>query len=215
MPDRPVLVAYHWGGKLDPDLASRVELVRVQGAPFASQYAREGAGVVRPFAALHPGRRVILLGFSEGVQAVRAHLRDGAALSSGRLVGVVALDGAHASSPPVEASQLAPWRALHRSHVPWVMTSSRIVPPGYLSTREVLRLLGAPTIDGRHKVGAGAGAVWNTAGADGAEHIRHAGLASEAVRHVLDGAPPAAGAAPLLALGLVAAAIWARLRGWW
>jgi hypothetical protein len=168
-----------------------------------------------------PGRPVVLVGWSEGVQALRTHIRDGGAIESGRLAGVVVLDGAHASEPPEDAAQLEPWRKLRASRVPVLWTSSRVPTTGYLSTREVLGALSWPTADGQHELREGF-RLELTAGAGGTEHVKHASMGASAVDAMLDklerdGLPPTGSglAAAAVAVSVVVGALWARARGWW
>lgn len=217
---RPAVVTYHGPG-LSSSTRARADVRAIGGTPFTKAYAREGAGVVPRFADLYPGRPVILVAWSEGVQAIRSHIRDGGALESGRLAGVVVLDGAHASDPPDDRTQLEPWRRLRASRVPVLFTSSRVPTSGYLSTREVVRRLGWPTVDGAHELRDGF-RLELTPGGNGAEHIRHADMGAAAVGAMLDqlerdGLPPTGGpGAAVLGAALLAAAAWyARVRGWW
>jgi len=201
----PVIVAYHLPASSLAGLGLEVDAR--SAPPFSGGYRQLGAGVVRPLGT--DGPPVVLVGFSEGAQAVRAHVAAG---DMARVIGVVQLDGAHGSRPPA-AYQLEPWRTLRASKIPTVYTSSRIPVEGAIvSTRELLQALGWPTTDGRHVIRPGL-AVWNTPGTDAAEHRRHAGFAADAVRQVLAG-----GASSTRGPGVVlaAAAVWgvAKLVGW-
>lgn len=182
---RPLIVSYHLGG-LPASVLARADHIAKAGTPFKQQYSREGSGVVRPFSELGEGKRpIILAAWSEGVQAIRSHIRDGRALSSGRLLGVVALDGAHASDPPDDRAHLQPWRELSRWGRPWVLTSSRVqTPPGVLSTRDVVRRLGWPDDDGEHRLGAGR--LLLTGGAGASEHVKHAQMGAPEIVRILD-----------------------------
>jgi hypothetical protein len=86
--------------------------------------------------ALHVSQ-VIVVGFSEGCQAVRAHLLNGDNPDA-----CLAVDGTHSSAPPVEKTQLAPWRKYidraKRGERVFIGSHSAIVPPTYPSTRATL-----------------------------------------------------------------------------
>lgn len=83
---------------------------------------------------------LILVGFSEGCQAVRAYLAAGEVPSA-----VLAIDGAHASAPPDLRTQIQPWRDFfdraraRRAHA--IITATRIPTTNYLSTATMLPIL--------------------------------------------------------------------------
>ena len=82
---------------------------------------------------------LVLVGFSEGCQALRSHLMAGNLPSA-----LLAVDGVHASKPP-EPWQLAPWRQfadLAKSYQRvFTLSHTAIVPPNYASTTEVAPLV--------------------------------------------------------------------------
>lgn len=217
---RPLVVTYHLG-LLPSSVRSRADQQAIGGTPFTKAYAEEGRGVVPRFAALGEGTRpIILVGWSEGVQGLRAHIRDGRALASARLLGVVALDGAHASVPPDDRRHLQPWRDLSRWGRPWVMTSTRIqTQPDVMSTRSVIKRLFNVDSDGEHRVGAGRLVL--TAGAGVQAHEQHAAMAGAEVTRILDaydagkldGGGPVASLA-VLGVALAGVYLVARALGW-
>lgn len=88
--------------------------------------------------AVHPWGPVVVAGFSEGGQGVRAWLGE-------PIAAFLAVDGVHASKPPDEASQIAPWRErvkqARAGTFRAVYTYSQIDPPSFLAVRETLRLI--------------------------------------------------------------------------
>ncbi len=148
---RRLVLVYH----LDPAAASIQRLICAAAgeaivanetlAAFRQQYAsvRPLSAIVdwakKQSGALHVSQ-VVLVGYSEGAQALRAH-----ALAGDKPDAMVAIDGTHASIPPVEKTQLAPWRryidAAKAGECVFVASHSGIVPPNYLSTRKTLELV--------------------------------------------------------------------------
>jgi hypothetical protein len=117
---RALVIVYHYTAELDRAVRDACGaspcVVNVTEQPGKSRYARVGPGglapldEVRAWAEKTAGAvldgRLVLVGFSEGCQALRAHLRAGAFPAA-----VVAVDGTHANLPPDEATQIVPWRA--------------------------------------------------------------------------------------------------------
>lgn len=98
------LVGSHIDGALRAALGPRPTIVAfddAQGLPPSAVALRLGVSRVQS---------LVVCGYSAGCQAVRAALRSGALPIADRL-GVVAIDGAHASMPP-EPWQLDVWRHL-------------------------------------------------------------------------------------------------------
>lgn len=100
-------------------------------------------------------RSLVLIGYSAGCQAVRAALRSGA-LPIAERIGVIAIDGTHASMPP-EPWQLDVWRCVaeqaRRGERLFIATCTAQVyteslPPGqrFLSTLTVLRQAIEPSL---------------------------------------------------------------------
>lgn len=85
-------------------------------------------------------RRRILTGWSEGCQAIRAALARGEVPDA-----VVPADGTHTSTPPDYARQVTPWSdyaaAARRCDGVMVASHTSIVPPGYASTTQTMRLI--------------------------------------------------------------------------
>ncbi len=145
---RRLVVVYH----LDPSASSIQRLVCAAAgdaivinetlAAFQNQYSS-----VRPMSALVEWAKkasgalhvsqVVVAGFSEGCIAVRAHLLNGDNPDA-----CIACDGTHSSQPPVEKTQLAPWRnyidRAKRGERVFLGSHSAIVPPTYPSTRATL-----------------------------------------------------------------------------
>lgn len=138
------------------------------GLAATLEWGRKAAG------ALGLGRS-ILVGFSAGCQALRAHLLAGA-----RPDAIVAVDGTHASTPPHEASQIKPWKDAASSArlggPPLVASHTSIKPPTFLSTRETLELVTGWSLprfaEGRRQEGNLV--VRSYPGADAAAHVDQA-----------------------------------------
>ena len=189
-PTRDVWVAYHAGG-LEVKLAagpSAVVIGETRDA-FAHHYDHVGPGAVRSIAELltvargvagsFDVGRLVLVGFSEGAQAVRLHLASGVVPSA-----ALCVDGAHAATglPP---AQIDPWaryasRAATGDRV-FTLTHSAIPTTGYESTTAVAAAVVAaaglvlgpekPTDDGGQAREQGDARIVAYPGADKAAHI--------------------------------------------
>lgn len=118
--------------------------------PLSGGYSAIGPGKVPPLAELVRGAleaaggpflgRLVLVGFSEGCQAVRAWLAAGEVPTA-----VLAIDGAHGSSPAPSPAQVTPWRSFFdraRAGERFAaITATRIPTSGYLPTAAMLPIL--------------------------------------------------------------------------
>lgn len=150
---RPLVIVYHLTAELDEIVRRACPpealILNSTGAAFGGAYARVGAPAVQPLAAVRAYAkslgafelgRIVLVGFSEGCQAVRAHLTAGQWPD-----GALAADGSHASLPPSDV-QIGPWKDMmamaegtdarfFASHTE--IRTDRVKPP-YMPTRQVL-----------------------------------------------------------------------------
>lgn len=147
-PDAPLVVEYHACELPSPQVG--VSIVCDGHAPFKQNYTRfrgEGPDGIIPVEELGEHGALILAGFSEGCQGVRTQLNAGVLPSA-----VLAIDGIHASDPP-EAWQIAPWRqTLERARAGecfFLHTTTEIPTFGYLSTRQMARLLWGDDVESR------------------------------------------------------------------
>lgn len=208
MSQRVRVIAYHLPASAFAGLS---EVVDAEGVFAGAGQTYVGTGpqsVVKK--GLDGSRPVVLVGFSAGVQAVRTHLETG---DLAGVVAVIALDGTHASIPPQE-SRLKPWREAMGRPGKVTLTSSRIVPPDYASTRTVIGALGLPEGDGVFNVRGHAASVRvvNTPGKTGSEHVLHAQLAAAEVARALDlPIPPGAPAVAYAPASDVGPSWWGRL----
>lgn len=155
---RPLVIAYHTPAEFLRGMHPAAAIWSYWGAAFAQQYRNAGAGVVRPLAELVGKARaegfepdpLVLLGFSEGCQGVRAHLWEGADARD-MIGGLVCLDGIHASTG-FPADQLEPWIWAHeravKDRIAFTWTTTRIATAGYESTRAVAQKVLGPIVDG-------------------------------------------------------------------
>jgi hypothetical protein len=195
--DRRIVIAYHLPAEHLKSCPPDVATVTIFGQPFAQQYKTAGAGVVTPLLELlgelsgelhaKTWSRVVLAGWSEGCQGIRAHLWEGNHVRQ-KVSAIVALDGIHA--PPgfggPEYSEPWQWAAEQAKDErrPMTWTASSIVPPTYPSTRSVME----------HILGSAPMGVTDTGwlrtivtpGAGAAEHIKHAALAQTEIPRVLE-----------------------------
>lgn len=191
---RPLVIAYHIAAEYLRGMHPTAAIWSYYGKPFSKQYYQAGAGVVRPLGELverarsfgfEPGP-IVLMGWSEGCQGVRAHLWEGQAARE-LVGGLVCLDGIHASTgfPPV---QLEPWEWAHDEAVgqelAFTWTTSRIQTYGYESTRAVAQKVLGDVTDGVHD--SGFFRLLATSGAGAAEHIKHAAMAKTEGARVLE-----------------------------
>jgi len=148
-PRDPIVIAH---GGLTPAIravAPQACVVGLSFPPLKGHYALKGsgAGMLPPLAELVKGalggvalRHLILVGFSEGCQAVRAWLAAGEVPSA-----VLAIDGAHGSKPSPSAAQVQPWRSFfaraRAAQRPAVITATSIPTGNYLSTSTMLPIL--------------------------------------------------------------------------
>jgi hypothetical protein len=123
----------------------RACVVGVNYPPFKGNYKLGGmlpplADLVRGALGSAPLGNLILVGFSEGCQAVRSWLAAGEVPSA-----VLVIDGAHASAPPDLKTQIQPWRDYfdrarwRKAHA--IVTATRIPTTNYLPTAVVLPLI--------------------------------------------------------------------------
>lgn len=164
---RDVVVIAH-GGVTDPIRAAApgAIVVSLVAKPLSGGYGSIGPGKVPPLFELVNGAlqaaggpslgRLILVGFSEGCQAVRAWLAAGEVPSA-----AIAIDGIHGSSPAPSSSQVIPWRSFferaRRGDRFGAVTATRIPTSGYLPTATMLpRVTGFPAPPGAPLDGVGA-----------------------------------------------------------
>ena len=190
---RPLVIAYHLAAEYLRGMHPTAAIWQFWGTPFAKQYSRAGDGVVRPLAELVERARregfepdpIVLMGWSEGCQAVRAHIWEGS--DARKLIGgAVCLDGIHASTGFPEA-QLEPWQWAHdqalADRLAFTWTTSEIATHGYESTRAVAQKVLGPIVNGIHDEGFFR--LIATPGKGAAEHIKHATMAkSEGARAI-------------------------------
>lgn len=115
-----MVVVYHLSATMDAtliaELGPKPVIVNVTRPPMRRLYAHRGPGGIETIEALdrtarvdgdhYTLRRVCLVGFSEGCQALRAHLFSGA-----QPWAVVAIDGTHSGWPkPYTPLEIDPWR---------------------------------------------------------------------------------------------------------
>jgi hypothetical protein len=143
-----LVIVYHGGGSLKfpgavvasetrPGFKQLYDTLGGEGiTPLPDAIAEVGEKIGRP--GWQPDR-VVLAGFSEGCQGVRAQLRAGYDASA-----VVAADGTHAAASPNYASQIDPWKSfanLAKAGQRTMIASHSTIPTTYKSTRETLRLI--------------------------------------------------------------------------
>lgn len=183
---RPLVIAYHTPAENLRGMHPTAAIWSFYGTPFKKQYQRAGAGVVRPLRELverarHEGfepEPIVLLGWSEGVQGIRAHLWEGS--DARKLIGgIVALDGIHAPEGFGGEEYVEPWEwALDDARdkeIAFTWTTSRIPTTGYESTRRVAEHVLGPIQDGTKDDGFFR--LIATPGQGAQEHIKHAGMA--------------------------------------
>lgn len=160
-PRRDLIVVAH-GGVTDAIRAAApgAIVVGLAQTPMKGLYASIGPDKVPPLAELVRGAldkaggpelgQVVLCGFSEGCQAVRAWLAAGEVPSA-----VVAIDGIHGTKPAPSAGQVDPWRAFfarsRKGERFGVVTATRIPTVNYLPTATMLPIVTgfqpAPVLD--------------------------------------------------------------------
>jgi len=136
----PLVVAYLVGSDLDDRMRKALPGAAIVATAEAPVQGGDLAGA-RRLAAMPANAPVVLVGYSAGCQAVRAHLVAGVDAAA-----VVTIDGTHASKPPA-AWQLDVWRTLaanaRRGARLWVTTCClqryvEALPQPYLATSTVL-----------------------------------------------------------------------------
>lgn len=147
-PSAPLVVEYH-ACEL-PSPPADVSIVCDGHAPFKQNYTRfrsDAADGILPVEDLGDHGPLILAGFSEGCQGVRTQLNAGVMPDA-----VLAIDGIHASDPP-EPWQIEPWRftleRARRGECFFLHTTTEIPTFGYLSTRQMARILWGDDIEQR------------------------------------------------------------------
>lgn len=200
---RSVLVMYHYDGLSEASRGDKVVqaavgpevcIINVTEAPFRNNYRVVGQGGTAPLAKLPallawasskaggftPGP-VALLGFSEGCQAVRAHLVDGAEPAA-----VVLVDGTHASLPkPDEAFEIDHYRKVFQAAqagfpVAFIASHSDIRtdlvrPTPYMPTKAVLELVTGWSLEGKPRdpqiTREGNAVVYSCSGGVASDHV--------------------------------------------
>lgn len=148
---RDLVVIAH-GGATDAIRAAApgAILVGLAQKPMAGLYSAIGPGKVPPLAELVRGAleaaggpelgRLVLVGFSEGCQAVRAWLAAGEVPTA-----AIGIDGIHGSKPAPSAAQVDPWRAFFdRARAGerfGAVTATRIPTVTYLPTATMLPIV--------------------------------------------------------------------------
>lgn len=201
---RPVLVAYHYDGLSEAGRGDRVMrdalgpapcVINVTELPFHQNYRTVGQGQTARLAPLAevlawavkksgggwtPGP-VALLGFSEGCQAVRAHLKDGVSPAA-----IVLVDGSHASLPPSKDFEFGLYRAVFDQAVKGEgqtfiashsdIRTDLIRPNPYMPTKAVLEEVTGWALDGGKVKSpaitrAGDAVVYSCAGGTASDHV--------------------------------------------
>jgi fermentation-respiration switch protein FrsA (DUF1100 family) len=182
---RPLVIAYHTPGDQLTKIHPTAAIWSFYGQPFTKQYFRAGAGVVRPLAELVASARaegfepdpLVTIGWSEGVQGVRAHLWEGSDARK-MIGGIGAFDGAHAPTGFGGTDYIEPWEWAYEDakdrELAFTWTTSRIPTTGYESTRRVAENILGPIEDGTRDEGFFR--LIATPGAGAQEHIKHAQL---------------------------------------
>lgn len=150
-PVRDLIVTYLDGSQAAVQLDPMAVVLSDNGPAFSEFYGnvpgKRGIAtypeLLQTFADVAEGAtlgRVILVGFSEGCQAIRTHAMDGYFAD-----GAVCADGTHLGIP-AEGDKRAAWQALvdraASGGAPFAASHSHIVTePSYMSTRAVLSLL--------------------------------------------------------------------------
>jgi hypothetical protein len=191
---RPLVIAYHLAAEYLRGMHPSAAIWQFWGTPFSKQYSQAGAGVVFPLAELVERARregfepdpIVLMGWSEGCQGVRAHLQEGSAARDA-IGGIVCLDGIHASTG-FPAEHLEPWQwasdRAKRDALAFTWTTSEIPTYGYESTRAVASKVLGPVTSGTHDDGFFR--LIATPGKGAAEHIKHATMAKSEGARVLE-----------------------------
>jgi hypothetical protein len=220
IPGGDVVIVYHSGAP-DASLVSAAPdaTIFVETFPALKGHYADPTPISDAVAAAGgSARRVILAGWSEGCQGIRAQLRRGEIPAA-----CIAADGIHSTRPANIADHIDPWRAYRdraiAGEVVLFVSHTAIVTP-YLSTTETAELLETP---GLHPTESIAGGETQSDGlffldafpgtnAD-AHRFQGAVVLPDALRMVIAGAPPGGvrrgirRRTKLIAGGLVAAAI--------
>lgn len=183
---RPLVIAYHTPGDVLRGMHPTAAIWSFYGTPFSKQYFRAGYGVVRPLEELIARARakgfepdpVVLIGWSEGVQGIRAHLWEGSDARK-QIGGIVSLDGAHAPTGFGGEEYIEPWEwavdDAKDQELAFTWTTTRIPTTGYESTRRVAEHLLGPIQDGTRDDGFFR--LIATPGKGAQEHVAHAAMA--------------------------------------
>lgn len=154
--ERDVVIVYH--GSLSSSLAPNAVIIVDNHPGFKRLYESTGKadGIstvdeVLDFAHQNLGefvvKRLFLVGFSEGVQGVRAQVHDGVVPFA-----TVVIDGTHTATNAAEMeTQLQPWRGqVERARAGdgvFIASHSSIIPSGYESTTATLRRITGFALD--------------------------------------------------------------------
>lgn len=192
---RDFVVVYHLSAALDARVRSAfgqdAAIINVTEDPFKQRYGRVGVNGLRPIADLiddfrrsHDAcdiGRLVLVGYSEGCQAVRAQLRDGVSPSV-----IVVADGTHGSWPLTRADTevwSVWWARAVAGECAFLASHSGLtyvekLPSPYASTWTVLQRVSGwklPLPRGTDTVRQqGSAIVWSNGDADKNAHVRQA-----------------------------------------